>query len=68
MTVTAGHSGQAVWGVGLDRWDTGILGSNPAQGVDVCPRLSVLCCPVQEEALRQTNHLCKESYHMSKIA
>jgi hypothetical protein len=24
----------------------GIVGSNPAQGMDVCPRHSVLCCPV----------------------
>jgi hypothetical protein len=24
----------------------GIVVSNPAQGMDVCPRLSVLCCPV----------------------
>jgi hypothetical protein len=24
----------------------GIVGSNPVQGMDVCPRLSVLCCPV----------------------
>jgi hypothetical protein len=24
----------------------GIMGSNPARGMDVCPRLSVLCCPV----------------------
>jgi hypothetical protein len=23
-----------------------LLGSNPAQGMDVCPSLSVLCCPV----------------------
>jgi hypothetical protein len=23
----------------------GISGSNPAQGMDVCLRLSVLCCP-----------------------
>jgi hypothetical protein len=44
--VLAGLSGCAVWGVGLDRSDTGIVGSNPAQGMDVCPRLSVLCCPV----------------------
>jgi hypothetical protein len=29
--VFAGHSGRAVWGVGLDRSDTGIVGSNPAQ-------------------------------------
>jgi hypothetical protein len=40
--MNAGHSGRAVWGVGL----AGIVGSNPAQGMDVCPRLSVLCCPI----------------------
>jgi hypothetical protein len=39
-------SGRAVWGLGLDRLDTGIVGSKLAQGMDVCPRLSVLCCPV----------------------
>jgi hypothetical protein len=44
--INAGHSGRAVWDVGLDRLDSGIIGSNPAQGMDVCPRLSVLCCPV----------------------
>jgi hypothetical protein len=32
--------------VDLSRFNTGIAGSNPAQGMDVCPRLSVLCCPV----------------------
>jgi hypothetical protein len=42
----AGHSGRAVWGVGLGRLIAGIVGSNPAQGMDVCPRLFVLCCPV----------------------
>jgi hypothetical protein len=42
----AGHSGCAVWGVGLGRLVAGIVGSNPAQGMDVCSRLSVLCCPV----------------------
>jgi hypothetical protein len=42
----AGHSGRAVWDVGLGRLVAGIVGSNPAQGMDVCPRLSVLCCPV----------------------
>jgi hypothetical protein len=41
----AGHSGRAVWGVGLGRLVAGIVGSNPAQGMDVCPHLSVLCCP-----------------------
>jgi hypothetical protein len=33
----------------------GIAGSNPASGVDVCLRLSVLCCPVSVEALRWTD-------------
>jgi hypothetical protein len=40
----AGHSGHAVWGVGLGRLVAGILGSNPAQG-----RMFVrvfLCCVV----------------------
>jgi hypothetical protein len=42
----AGHSGRAVWGVGLGRLVAGIVGSNPAQGMDVCPRLFsvVLSC------------------------
>jgi hypothetical protein len=26
---------------------SGIVDSNPARGTDVCPRFSVLCCPVQ---------------------
>jgi hypothetical protein len=42
----ADHSGRAVWGVGLCRLVAGIVGSNPAQGMDVCPRIFVLCCPV----------------------
>jgi hypothetical protein len=29
--------------VGLDGLGTGIVGSNPAQGIDVCLRLSALC-------------------------
>jgi hypothetical protein len=33
----AGHSGRAVWGVGLGQLVAGIVGSNPAQGMDVCP-------------------------------
>jgi hypothetical protein len=43
---SVGHSGRAVWSVGLGRLVAGIVGSIPAQGMDVCPRLSVLCCPV----------------------
>jgi hypothetical protein len=45
-TSVAGHSGRAVRGVGLYRLVAGIVGSNPAQGMDVCPRPSVLYCPV----------------------
>jgi len=26
--------------------NAGIVNSNPARGMDMCPRLSVLCCPV----------------------
>jgi hypothetical protein len=32
--------------VGLDRLVAGIVGSNPAQGTDICPCLFVFCCPV----------------------
>jgi hypothetical protein len=28
------------------RSNIGIAASNPAQGKDMCPRFSVLCCPV----------------------
>jgi hypothetical protein len=42
------------------------MGSNLASGMDVRPRLSVLCCPVQVEALRRAAHSSKESYHMFK--
>jgi hypothetical protein len=31
----------------------------------VCPRVSVLCCPVSVEALRWTYPPAKESYQMS---
>jgi hypothetical protein len=30
----------------FDRSNTWIMGSNPARGMDKCPLLSVLCCPV----------------------
>jgi hypothetical protein len=35
--------------------NTGILGSSPAQGMDVCRRLSVLCCSVDVDALRRAD-------------
>jgi hypothetical protein len=33
--------------------------------MDVCLRVSVLCCPVSVEALRWADPLAKESYQMS---
>jgi hypothetical protein len=30
----------------FNRSNTGIVISNPARGMDVCPRFSVFCCPV----------------------
>jgi hypothetical protein len=30
----------------FDRSNIGIVGSNTARGMDVCPRFPVLCCPV----------------------
>jgi hypothetical protein len=35
--LSAGHSGHTVWGEGLGRLVAGIVGLNPAQGMDVCP-------------------------------
>jgi len=29
----------------------GVVGSNPARGMDACPHVFVLCCPLQVEAL-----------------
>jgi hypothetical protein len=36
-----GPSGRAVCSTGHDRLDADIVNSNPAQGMDVCPHLSV---------------------------
>jgi hypothetical protein len=33
--------------------------------MDVCPRVSVLCCPVSVEALHRADPPAKESYQMS---
>jgi hypothetical protein len=50
----------------FDRLNIGIVGSNPARGMDVCPRFSVLCCPVYVEALCRADPPSKESYQMPK--
>jgi hypothetical protein len=36
--------------------------------MDVCTRVSVLCCPVSVEALRWADPSAKESYQMSLYA
>jgi hypothetical protein len=48
-----------------DRLNIEIAGSNPSRGMDVCLRVSVLCCPVSVEALHWTDPPTKESYQMS---
>jgi hypothetical protein len=50
-----------------DRSNIGIAGSNLASGMDVCPRVSVLCCPVSVEALHQADPPSKESYQNISI-
>jgi hypothetical protein len=48
LSVLKHTSCRSQWPCGLDRGRllSRIAGSNPAQVMDVCPRLSVLCCPV----------------------
>jgi hypothetical protein len=48
------------------RSNTGIVGSNLTWGMDVCPRFSMLCCPVLVEALHQADLPSKESYQLYK--
>jgi hypothetical protein len=47
FTDAAGHSGRAVWGMNcVARLNTGIVGSNPIQGMDICVHLLCLYCSV----------------------
>jgi hypothetical protein len=52
-------------GTVYDRLNIGIADSSPAWGMDVCLRVSVLCCPVSVEALRRADPPAKESHQMS---
>jgi hypothetical protein len=36
--------------------------------MDVCPRVSMFCCPVSVEAMRRADPPAKESYQMSLSA
>jgi hypothetical protein len=49
-------------GTVYDRLNIEIAGSNPTWGMDVCPRVSFLCCPMSVEALRRADPPAKESY------
>jgi hypothetical protein len=51
-------------GTVYDSLNIGIAVSNPARGMDVSPRVSVLCCPVSVEALRRADPPAKEPYQM----
>jgi hypothetical protein len=50
----------------FDRSNTGIVSSNPARGMDMCPRLSVLCSLVYVVVLQRADPPSRESYQMSK--
>jgi pyrroloquinoline quinone (PQQ) biosynthesis protein C len=50
----------------LDRFNDETMSSDSCQGMDIWPRLSVLCCPVEVEALRRTDPPSKESYQIPK--
>jgi hypothetical protein len=53
----AGHSGHTKAWIVFARWNTGIVGSNPARGMDVCVRLFCVCAVlcVQIATLRWTD-------------
>jgi hypothetical protein len=51
-------------GTVYDFLDIGITGLNPTWGMDMWLHVSVLCCAVSVEALRQADPPAKESYHM----
>jgi hypothetical protein len=48
------------------RWNIGIADLNPTRGMDVSPRISVLCYTVYGEALPRADIPSKESFQMSK--
>jgi hypothetical protein len=50
--------------VGIGHLDTELMGSNTVLGLDVCPRLSTLCCSVEAEASCLVDQPSRESYHM----
>jgi len=52
-------------GTVFDRSNTEVASSNPTRGMNVCPRFSVLRCPVEVKALHWADSPLKASYRMS---
>jgi hypothetical protein len=52
--------------VALDRLNSVMMGSNPTPDMAVCPHISLLCSPVQVEALKWTDPPSMESYQNVK--
>jgi hypothetical protein len=50
----------------FNRSNTRIVGSNPARGMYVYPRFSVLCCSAKVVTLRRADPPSKESHQVSK--
>jgi hypothetical protein len=52
-----------------DGSNTGIVGSNPARGMDVRQRFPLLCCPVSEVALGWADHQpkCLKLFIVSEV-
>jgi hypothetical protein len=46
-----------------DSFDTEIVGWNPSHGMDICRRVSVLCCPVGR-GLSTDDHSSKQVYQI----
>jgi hypothetical protein len=65
LIVTGAIAERSKAGTVYDCLSIGITGLNPGWGMDVCPCVSVLCCPASVEALHQADPLAKESYQMS---
>jgi hypothetical protein len=65
MKAYADHRGRAskAWTV-FARSNTGVVGSNPTRGMDVCVSLFCLCCPVYVTALRRADPPSKKSYRV----
>jgi hypothetical protein len=63
VPITARSKAHTIFG----RSNTGIAGSNAAQGMDVCLHFSVLCCPEYVEILHWADLPSKESYQNVQI-